>query len=264
MPKTVKAVTTRAVEPRLTHDSRVGVLTRRRPLLAEAFFIIGCVITYSVICSFAPLRPQEAFDNANDILALERMLGIDYELNMNMWLNAHPHLASVASSYYTLSFFLFVAIALFLLWFKNPSRFYYARNTLFVMTFGAALTYWLFPVAPPRLLDGAAFTDSVAVTSGFGSGYMSLFSSVGNPYGAMPSMHTGWSVWVAVMLGAFVFRQWWQRLLLAIHPIATIWIIMATGNHYILDAVAGVLYFFAASIFVHFLRRDEELFSTKL
>ena len=66
----------------------------------------------------------------------------------------------------------------------------------------------------------------------------------------MPSMHTGWSVWVAVMLGTYVWRSWWARLILAMHPVVTIVTIVATGNHYVVDAIAGCVYFLLAWLFV--------------
>lgn len=66
----------------------------------------------------------------------------------------------------------------------------------------------------------------------------------------MPSMHTRWAVWTAVVLGAFVWTKWWQRLLLLAHPVMTIAVIIATGNHYVLDAFAGVSYCIAAAVIV--------------
>ena len=71
----------------------------------------------------------------------------------------------------------------------------------------------------------------------------------------MPSMHTGWSVWVAVMLGTYVWRSWWARLTLALHPTLTIVTIVATGNHYVMDAIAGIAYFLIAWLCVTLIRR---------
>ena len=79
---------------------------------------------------------------------------------------------------------------------------------------------------PPRLVPEFGITDAVAQHT---SVYSHLFGTLANPYGAMPSMHTGWSVWVACMLGTYVWRSWWARLIVIFHPILTIMTIIATG-----------------------------------
>ena len=66
----------------------------------------------------------------------------------------------------------------------------------------------------------------------------------------MPSMHMGWSIWVAFMLGTYVWRSWWARLILAAHPVVTIVTIVATANHYVVDAIAGCAYFLLAWLFI--------------
>ena len=54
----------------------------------------------------------------------------------------------------------------------------------------------------------------------------------------MPSLHTAWAVWVAVV-AALLVRRTWQRALVWVYPLITVEVIVATGNHYIMDAVAG-------------------------
>ena len=98
----------------------------------------------------------------------------------------------------------------------------------------------------------SCIADSVAEHT---ASYSHLFGTLANPYGAMPSMHTGWSVWVAVMLGTYVWRSWWARLTLALHPTLTIVTIVATGNHYVVDAIAGFAYFLIAWLCVTLTRR---------
>ena len=137
--------------------------------------------------------------------------------------------------------------AMVVLWLKAPTHYRSARWTLVVMTIGALITYWSYPLAPPRLVPEFGFVDEVAAHT---SAYSQLFGTLANPYGAMPSMHTGWSVWVAVMLGTYVWRSWWARLILAMHPVVTIVTIVATANHYVVDAIAGCVYFLLAWLFV--------------
>jgi membrane-associated phospholipid phosphatase len=60
----------------------------------------------------------------------------------------------------------------------------------------------------------------------------------GNLFAAMPSLHVGWSTWVALALWPMV-RRWWGHTLLALYPVAVIFGIVVTGNHWLLDAVGG-------------------------
>ena len=185
--------------------------------------------------------------HAAQVASFEARTGIDIELAANQWLIARPLIAQAASLQYAVSFFAFTAAALAIMWWRRPDRYHQARNALFVMTGGALVTYWTYPLAPPRLVEGNGIVDAVARHT---SAYSSLFGTLANPYGAMPSMHTGWAVWVAAVLGTYVWRSWGARVLLSIHPILTIVTIIATGNHYIVDAAAAVVYFLLAWLFV--------------
>ena len=170
----------------------------------------------------------------------------------NAWLTTHPLLATLASTQYAVSFFAMTGFAMVVLWLKAPTHYRGARWTLVIMTIGALVTYWTYPLAPPRLVPEFGFVDAVAEHT---SAYSQLFGTLANPYGAMPSMHTGWSVWVAFMLGTYVWRSWWVRLILAIHPVLTIVTIVATANHYVVDAIAGCAYFLLAWLFVTIVNR---------
>lgn len=208
----------------------------------EIALVAVSAIGYSILCFLAPVIPSLAFRHAREILVIEKALGIDIELEANLWLHAHPLLASIASTFYSLSFFIVTFAVLAILWSRRPERYRFARNALFLMTAGAMATYWSFPLAPPRLIPSLGYVDAVATHSSIGSGYSRAAASLANQYGAMPSMHTGWAVWSALVLGMFVWTRWWQRLMLALHPMLTVWVIIATANHYVLDALAGASY----------------------
>lgn len=214
----------------------------RHPLREVAALSLAC-LAYSILSFLARSSEAVAVGHARDVVDLERRAGLFVEVSVNAWLTEHPTLNSLASMQYAASFLLFTGLALLILWFKAPRQYPVARWTLVAMTLGALVTYWTYPLAPPRLVPGLGIADSVAEHT---SAYSQLFGTLANPYGAMPSMHTGWSVWVAVMLGTYVWRTWWARLTLALHPTLTIVIIVATGNHYVVDAIAGIAYFLIA------------------
>ena len=223
----------------------------RHPVREALTLALAC-LAYSVLSFLARASESLALSHAHSIVALERRVGLFIEPSANAWLAAHSTLASLASIQYATTFLLLTGLTLVALWIKAPQFYSRARWTLVVMTLGALVTYWSYPLAPPRLVPGLGIADSVAEHT---SSYSHLFGTLANPYGAMPSMHTGWSVWVAVMLGTYVWRSWWARLTLALHPTLTIVTIVATGNHYVVDAIAGITYFLVAWLFVTVIRR---------
>ena len=206
----------------------------RHPVREVLTLALAC-LAYSVLSFLARASESLAFSHAHSIVALERRVGLFIEPSANAWLAAHSTLASLASIQYATTFLLFTGLTLVALWIKAPQFYSRARWTLVVMTLGALVTYWSYPLAPPRLVPGLGIADSVAEHT---SSYSHLFGTLANPYGAMPSMHTGWS-----------------RLTLALHPTLTIVTIVATGNHYVMDAIAGIAYFLIAWLCVTLIRR---------
>lgn len=223
------------------HSSR-----RPHPIREVVVLSLAC-LSYSLLSYLAPVTKHAALAHAHDIARFEARVGLFMEPGVNRWLSAHPGLAQLASIQYAATFFLMTGAAMLILWIKAPTYYSRARWTLVVMTLGALVTYWTYPLAPPRLVDDFGVVDAVAHHT---SSYSQLFGTLANPYGAMPSMHTGWAVWVAAVLGAFVWKRAWQRALLALHPLVTIASIIATGNHYVVDAVAAVAYFLIACALV--------------
>jgi hypothetical protein len=101
--------------------------------------------------------------------------------------------------------------------------------------------FTLLPMAPPRMLPG--FVDTLASTSSVGwwGGDASAPRGLGaltNQLAAMPSLHVGWAVWVAWVVVTHSTRRW-VRVLAVAYPIGTTLVVVATANHYLLDAVAG-------------------------
>jgi membrane-associated phospholipid phosphatase len=103
------------------------------------------------------------------------------------------------------------------------------------VTMVALLLHVTFPLAPPRMLPGEGFVDTMEVygPSAYGAGT----ESVTNQYAAMPSLHAAWALFVGFALVAVLTRRWrWAALL---HPVLTVLVVVATGNHYWLDVIAA-------------------------
>ncbi|MCD0451028.1 phosphatase PAP2 family protein [Actinocorallia sp. API 0066] len=214
---------------------------RRPPVWRELLLVVVFYGAYSLVRVLLndPDGPVKAFANAARILDLERALSLDVELALNRALLASESLATAANLFYLSAHFLVTLAVLVWLYRSHPA--YYTRmRTAIVAATGLALVgFWLFPLAPPRFLPGEGFADPVVLFDTPGLYSSGVSAAMANQYAAMPSMHAGWAVWCGIALVA-LGRHWWTRALGVLYPAATILVIMATANHYVLDAVAGV------------------------
>jgi len=175
---------------------------------------------------------------------LEQRLHIDIERPLNDWLSGHDVLQTLANYEYAYTYIISALAALvFLLW-KRQDLYRRAR-TSFVLITGVAITcFWLVPTTPPRMLPGNPFYDTVTHGHTVGSWGSSLVAGA-NELAAMPSLHMAWALWVSVVLAAAGVRGWLQ-VLSAVHVLVTLFVIMSTANHYLLDAIAAFVLVWAA------------------
>jgi hypothetical protein len=131
----------------------------------------------------------------------------------------------------------FPAMIVFLIWMfvRHRDGYPQVRNTVAIVT-GVALAIQLIPVAPPRLTPGLGFVDTGALY------HQSVYARVGTPgpdqLSAMPSVHVGWALLVA--LGVLVFSTSRWRYLIIAHPVLTILAVVATGNHWWFDGIVAL------------------------
>jgi hypothetical protein len=213
--------------------------------LTYEFGLLGLLYAaYMIARGAIGVEVAEARDRGLQILAIERALRIDVERPMNDLLTALPA-AGVAFAYLyaTLHYVITPAV---LVWvaLRGRSDYAQARNSLLFATVAGLLTYWLLPTAPPRLLD-IGLVDTLAAFSHVGwwgeaASAPRGLESFSNQYAALPSLHVGWAVWVAVWVSrhapaAVVRRGIWA------YPLVMSVVVMATANHYLIDVIAGVL-----------------------
>ena len=91
-----------------------------------------------------------------------------------------------------------------------------------------------------QMLAAQGFVDTVESFDTWGSYASGDLAKASNQFAAMPSLHIGWSLWCGIVIVALAERSW-VRVLGGIYPVATLFVIIGTGNHYLLDAVGGVL-----------------------
>jgi hypothetical protein len=197
---------------------------------------------YAIARSAIGVHPVAALAHGQQILDLEQLLHLDVEHGLNELAIAVPVVGLVlAYLYATLHYVVTPAV---LLWTALCRRGGYARarNALLVATCLGLVCYWLLPTAPPRLLD-AGFTDAMAYFSDLGwwgdaASAPRGMEGLTNQFAAFPSLHVGWAMWVALAVRDNT-RSAWLRRWVWVYPALMCVDVMATANHYLLDAVAG-------------------------
>jgi hypothetical protein len=211
---------------------------RRRPRWwLELLTIVWLAWIYDAITNLAPLRLHAALAHAQGLLSLERTLHIDPEHMLDSWLAGHHALGAVVSYYYDNAHFIVTLGLLGFLWWRRADIYRPLRSSLVVVNLLGFLVFWLYPVAPPRMLPG--FTDVVASSHTVGSWHTGALASDANQLAAMPSLHLAWAAWCGIVLWQLSERRV-VRALACVYPLLTTFAVLATGNHFTLDVLAGI------------------------
>jgi hypothetical protein len=216
--------------------------------------------------------PGPAFGHAKDIIAIEELLHLYVEPQVQQWYLDLPAngLIRLWNVYYGVAHFLVTFVALVWMFRRDPGRYRLLRNTLAITTGVAVIGFAAYSLMPPRLLDdpgeyggcqiyapeaaaaappGAltapgcdefGFVDTVATYGGWISFGNEGMKDLSNQYAAMPSMHIGWATWTAIVLFPLVRRRW-AKVLVVAYPVLTLVCIVVTANHYWIDGVGGLV-----------------------
>lgn len=228
-------------EPPLVSRLIIRLRTPRNPRLWFEILLIGVSYwLYSLVRNAVPEQRAVALRHADWVWSLEHHLGLAVEHSVNHAVNSVTWLIVGMNYYYATLHFIITIGVLVWLYVRHPARYGPARLVLFVTTWLALVGFWAFPLAPPRLMPGKGFIDTVLVHHTWGSFSQGSLSHVSNQYAAMPSMHIGWSLWCGITIVTLA-KPLWARVLGALYPLFTLTVIIATGNHFWLDAVGGAL-----------------------
>jgi membrane-associated phospholipid phosphatase len=163
----------------------------------------------------------------------------DLEKRADHWFAHHlTWLHAPEALYYDLAHINVTMVALLGCWWWRSAVYRRARNALVLINVIGLVVFYLYPVAPPRLLPGEGFIDIVAESGTWGASPDSPTHA--NAFGSMPSLHTAWAVWVAVTVMACSTSVRLRALGWA-HVVLTVVITVITGNHYVIDLVAGAV-----------------------
>jgi PAP2 superfamily len=180
---------------------------------------------------------QAAFRHAQDMVSLERSMGIFTELDVQRWVLHRPWALSIADFTYFHAHFVITTVFLFWLYLRRNRHYYFIRNAIFVADGIALLGFTFFPTAPPRLLTYLGFTDTLDRYASINT-YSGPIKDLANPYAAVPSIHTCYSLITAITC-FFLVRRMPIRITWLFYPVLIVFSIVATGNHFWMDAVLG-------------------------
>ena len=204
-----------------------------------ALIVIGYGL-YSVTRDAVPSQKAVAIRRAGSVLRFEHRLHFDIELTINHAVDKVTPLIVGMNYYYATLHFLITIGVLVWLYVRHPQAYRAERIVLFVVTVSSLVGFYFYALAPPRFLPGAGFINTVVTHHTWGSWGNSGVDSVSNQYAAMPSDHIAWSGWCGIMLYRYAGQRW-IRIAGLLYPLFTLTVILATGNHFVLDAVGGAL-----------------------
>jgi membrane-associated phospholipid phosphatase len=198
----------------------------------------GFLGAYQLARGIADRDPTAAFTNGLRVIHLERHVNAFFELTLQEFLNSSHTLALIASFTYWNSEFTVVGLALLWVYLRRNQAFAQFRNWILAANVLGLVGYILLPTAPPRMFPDFGFVDTLSSIGAFNHG-SGLVEYASNPYAAMPSLHAADALIVGISL-ALIVRSRWAKALWLLWP-AWVWFcVMATGNHFLLDIVAGI------------------------
>lgn len=204
---------------------------------------IGVVVVAVLVYELARMAMHPnwtiAAANARRVIRVEDALTLAWEPGLQrFFLDTVPNVVQAMNVFYFVGHFVLTGV--FFLWLYRRSRpaFRTFRDAFLVATAISVLVHWLYPTAPPRLVaenvvDTLWFFNGIDIGSPANDG-------LSNPVAAVPSLHAGYAVGVGAGLLLYA-RSWWGRALGAVYPLAVVLTIIVTGNHFVLDALAGIL-----------------------
>lgn len=214
------------------------------------------------VCQLLPTSPEQAFNNAMNIIKIERAIGLFHEETIQDWFLPHRWFIQLLNTYYGTAHFIITIAVFIVLYRRRKDVFALYRNALAATTALAIVGFFFFPLMPPRLLDAPCppegfggvcieheqrnfneadnfgFVDTLEEYGGPWDFNSSAMANISNQYAAMPSLHIGWASWCSFAMWPLMRRKWTKAAVL-LYPAFTLLCIVVTGNHYWIDGVGG-------------------------
>lgn len=212
---------------------------RGRDLFNNVALLSLLFIAYSTVRSSTADEFTRAMVNATDLLRIQDTIGLPSELSFQQAVIRQTAFLRAANIYYIAVHFPLTAGFMIWVWRHHRWQFTRVRNTLIAVTGMGLVMHVAYPLAPPRMVEG--FVDTAAWLGP--NPYDLAVSTAANQIAAMPSLHVGWALLVAIST-IWILNTRWRWLALA-HPTITAAVVVLTANHYWSDAIVAAVLVFA-------------------
>jgi hypothetical protein len=224
----------RLLQARLLPHGWVDVL-RQLVLFGAAY------LGYNLVRGLVEGKASAAFQHARDLIQVERTMHVFVEPSVQAWASGSHVLMDFSSWLYVNAQTSITLAALVYLYVRHNGSFYFVRNMFAIAMLIALFGYAVFPTAPPRFLPEWGFIDSVSDLTGMHVNHASAsMTALFNPYAAVPSMHVAFALMIGWPL-ASLSRTRAAGVLWRLYPLLITFVIVATANHFVLDALLGAL-----------------------
>jgi hypothetical protein len=198
--------------------------------------VVCLILAYFGVRGLTEARVDRAFANADVVMRLERTLGIAWEAQLQSLIVGHQGLVTLVNWIYIYGHWPVILTCAALLYMRHRRHYLLLRDAMIVSAVIGFAFFAFLPVAPPRLAD-AALVDTV---TRYSESYRTLQPpGLTNQYAAVPSLHVGWNLLVAIVLFQAT-RLRAVRAFAVVMPLAMAFATVATGNHFVIDVVAGI------------------------
>jgi membrane-associated phospholipid phosphatase len=223
-------------------------LGRGRAFLTDWLPFLVLFFGYEIMRGFA----SKTGFAAHDVSGLERALfaGSLPTITLQQWFYDPARIAIwdwAGMVLYFLHFPLPIVVG-FVFWINDRGHYWHFVSALLLMSFVAFVTYLFFPTAPPWIENAPPVHNVINETvTKWGVSYIvSPFYSNLNPnkFAAFPSLHAAFPALAAI----YAWRRYRVLGIGLIVYTACVWLaVVYLGEHYFVDALAGLFYAFAAT-----------------
>jgi hypothetical protein len=210
--------------------------TRPLEVARELLIVIPAVVLYDIVRGMVEGRESEAVDRALNMISIERSLGLFWELDFQRLIMGQRVVQDFMNFTYIFGMWPVIVLTGLWLFFRHRGEYARYRNAFLISGAIGLVIYATLPVAPPRFVDSWGFVDTVATNTKAYS--LPDLPIMVNQYAAMPSLHFGWVFLSGIALVRHS-RMFALKAAGVYMPSAMLVSILATGNHFILDAAAG-------------------------
>ncbi len=216
----------------------ISAVRERRAALGEISLYVGAYVVYLLTRGLVHGETRAVgLVNGEKIVALQKDLGFLWEPGWQSWAVENIKAIVVMMNWvYIITYWPVILVAAAILFIKNRRDYNFYRAVVLVDLSGALVTFMIFPVASPFAIPAVELLDTIQEYGPrfYGSEGMASYYNIS---AAMPSLHFSWTV----ILGVLIWKalSGWRRILGLLYPFLTFFAIVLTGNHFILDAMAG-------------------------